>query len=163
MHRTLEFAPPSWIRIVARWVFAEQPRGCRSPPCRLLARGGALAGTAPLSFFASLFYVMFAAVQRFHLYQLGRRKGSKILQLLLQDFAERFLRSAARGPFFESRAPARLVCWPSFSLVWAPSRLPLPASSHASRRSSSSMPWAALLGRHFSWASVMSSAVRSSV
>jgi membrane protein DedA with SNARE-associated domain len=64
------------------WVFAEQI-GLPIPSIPLLLAAGALAGTGHLSFFASLFYVMFAAVAADSIwYQLGRRKGIRILQLL---------------------------------------------------------------------------------
>src|SRR5258705_1283459 len=46
-------------------------------------RAGRPAGTGHLSFFASLFYAMLAAVTADSIwYQLGRRKGIKVLQLL---------------------------------------------------------------------------------
>jgi membrane protein DedA with SNARE-associated domain len=49
----------------------------------LLLAAGALAGTGRLSFFAALFYAMFAAVAADSIwFQLGRQKGIKILQLL---------------------------------------------------------------------------------
>jgi membrane protein DedA with SNARE-associated domain len=48
-----------------------------------LLAAGALAGTGHLNFFASLFYVMLAAVTADSVwYQLGRRKGTRILHLL---------------------------------------------------------------------------------
>ncbi len=82
MHRTLEFLLHHGYVLLLGWVFAEQI-GLPIPSMPLLLAAGALAGTGHLSFFASLFYVMFAAVAADSIwYQLGRRKGIKILQLL---------------------------------------------------------------------------------
>jgi membrane protein DedA with SNARE-associated domain len=82
MHRTLEFLLHHGYTVLLAWVFAEQ-LGLPLPAMPLLLAAGALAGTGRLSFFASLFYAMFAAVAADSIwYQLGRRKGIKILQLL---------------------------------------------------------------------------------
>jgi membrane protein DedA with SNARE-associated domain len=82
MHRTLEFLLHHGYVVLLGWVFAEQV-GLPIPSMPLLLAAGALAGTGHLSFFASLFYVMFAAVAADSIwYQLGRRKGIRILQLL---------------------------------------------------------------------------------
>src|SRR5438270_8325588 len=82
MHRTLEFLLHHGYALLLGWVFAEQV-GLPVPSMPLLLAAGALAGTGRLSFFASLFYVMLAAVTAdFIWYQLGRRKGIRILQLL---------------------------------------------------------------------------------
>jgi membrane protein DedA with SNARE-associated domain len=68
--------------LVLGWVFVEQ-LGLPLPSMPLLLAAGALAGTGHLNFFASLFYAMLAAVVADAFwYQLGRRKGIKILQLL---------------------------------------------------------------------------------
>ena len=82
MHRTLEFLLHHGYILLLGWVFAEQV-GLPLPSMPLLLAAGALAGTGHLSFFASLFYAMLAAVAADAIwYQLGRRKGIKILQLL---------------------------------------------------------------------------------
>ncbi len=82
MHRTLEFLLHHGYVLLLGWVFAEQV-GLPIPSMPLLLAAGALAGTGHLSFFASLFYVIFAAVTADSIwYQLGRRKGIRILQLL---------------------------------------------------------------------------------
>ena len=82
MHRTLEFLLHHGYILLLGWVFAEQ-LGLPVPSMPLLLAAGALAGTGHLSFLASLFYVMLAAVTADSIwYQLGRRKGIKILQLL---------------------------------------------------------------------------------
>src|SRR6201993_3816832 len=82
MHRTLEFLLHHGYALLLGWVFAEQV-GLPVPSMPLLLAAGALAGTGHLSFFASLFYVILAAVAAYSIwYQLGRRKGIKILQLL---------------------------------------------------------------------------------
>src|ERR1700736_4062587 len=82
MHRTLEFLLHHGYILLLGWVFAEQ-LGMPVPSMPLLLAAGALAGTGHLSFFASLFCAMFAAVTADSIwYQLGRRKGIKVLQLL---------------------------------------------------------------------------------
>src|SRR4030081_1452038 len=82
MHRTLEFLLHHGYALLLGWVFAEQ-LGLPVPSMPLLLAAGALAGTGHLSFFASLFYVMLASVTADSIwYQLGRRKGIKVLQLL---------------------------------------------------------------------------------
>jgi membrane protein DedA with SNARE-associated domain len=68
--------------VLLGWVFVEQI-GLPLPSMPLLLAAGALAGTGHLNFFASLFYVMLAAVTADSVwYQLGRRKGIRILHLL---------------------------------------------------------------------------------
>src|SRR5437899_514523 len=82
MHRTLEFLLHHGYVLLLGWVFAEQI-GLPIPSMPLLLAAGALAGAGHLNFFASLFYVVFAAVTADSIwYQLGRRKGIRILQLL---------------------------------------------------------------------------------
>jgi membrane protein DedA with SNARE-associated domain len=82
MHSTIEFLLHHGYALLLGWVFAEQV-GLPVPSMPLLLAAGALAGTGRMSFFASLFYVVFAAVTADSIwYQLGRRKGIKILQLL---------------------------------------------------------------------------------
>ena len=82
MHRTLEFLLHHGYVLLLGWVFAEQ-MGLPIPSMPLLLAAGALAGTGHLSFFASLFYVVFAALVADSIwYELGRRKGIRILQFL---------------------------------------------------------------------------------
>src|SRR5258707_6817020 len=82
MHRTLEFLLHHGYVVLLGWVFAEQI-GRPLPSIPLLLAAGALAGPGRMSFFGSLFYVALAAVAAdFIWYQLGRRKGIRILQLL---------------------------------------------------------------------------------
>ena len=82
MHRTLEFLLHHGYMVVLGWVFIEQV-GIPLPSMPLLLAAGALAGTGHLNFFASLIYAMLAAVAADSMwYQLGRRKGIKILQFL---------------------------------------------------------------------------------
>ncbi len=82
MHRTLEFLLHHGYLVLLGWVFAEQV-GLPLPAMPLLLAAGALAGTGRLSFFASLLCVMLAALAADSIwYQLGRRKGIRILQLL---------------------------------------------------------------------------------
>jgi len=82
MHRTLEFLLHHGYVLLLGWVFAEQV-GLPVPSMPLLLAAGALAGAGRLSFFASLFYVMLAAMTADSIwYQLGRRRGIRILQFL---------------------------------------------------------------------------------
>jgi membrane protein DedA with SNARE-associated domain len=82
MHRTLEFLLHHGYVVLLGWVFAEQV-GLPLPSMPLLLAAGALAGAGRMSFFASLFYAMLAAVAADSIwYHLGRRKGIRILQLL---------------------------------------------------------------------------------
>jgi len=82
MHRTVEFLLHHGYALLLAWVFAEQI-GLPLPSMPLLLAAGALAGTGHLSLFASLVYVVFAAVAADSIwYYLGRRKGIRVLQLL---------------------------------------------------------------------------------
>ena len=82
MHRTLEFLLHHGYTVLLAWVFAEQV-GVPLPAMPLLLAAGALAGTGHLNIFTSLFYAVLGAVAADSIwYQLGRRKGIKILQLL---------------------------------------------------------------------------------
>src|SRR5260370_8919245 len=104
MHRTLEFLLHHGYVVLLGWVFVEQI-GLPLPSMPLLLAAGALAGTGRLSFFSSLFYVILAAVAAdFILYQLGRRKGIRILQLLCKISLE---------PDSSLRPTAGSFSWPS--------------------------------------------------
>ena len=82
MHRTLEFLLHHGYVVLLAWVFAEQA-GLPLPALPILLAAGALAGTGHLNFFTSLLLAVVAAISADSLwYQLGRRKGIKILQLL---------------------------------------------------------------------------------
>jgi membrane protein DedA with SNARE-associated domain len=82
MHRTLEFLLHHGYVVLLAWVFAEQG-GVPVPSLPLLLAAGALAGSHQLNIFASLFVVTFAAVSADSIwYQLGLRKGIKVLQFL---------------------------------------------------------------------------------
>src|SRR5436853_5067714 len=82
LHRAFEFLIHHGLAVLFGWVLVEQ-LGVPIPAMPLLLAAGALAGTGHLNFFASLFYVIFAAVSADSIwYQLGRRKGIRILQLL---------------------------------------------------------------------------------
>jgi membrane protein DedA with SNARE-associated domain len=82
MHRTLEFLLHHGYIVLPTWVFAEQI-GLPIPSMPLMLAAGALAGTGRMNFFAAMFYVVGAAVAAdFVWYQLGRRKGIRVLQLL---------------------------------------------------------------------------------
>jgi membrane protein DedA with SNARE-associated domain len=82
MHRTLEFLLHHGYMVVLGWVFIEQV-GIPLPSMPILLAAGALAGTGHLNFLASLLYAILAAVAADSIwYQLGRRKGIRILQLL---------------------------------------------------------------------------------
>jgi membrane protein DedA with SNARE-associated domain/rhodanese-related sulfurtransferase len=82
MHRTLEFLLHHGYVVLLAWVFAEQA-GVPVPSLPLLLAAGALAGSHQLNIFASLFIVTVAAVSADSLwYEMGRRKGIRILQVL---------------------------------------------------------------------------------
>jgi membrane protein DedA with SNARE-associated domain len=82
MHRTIEFLLHHGYVVLLAWVFAEQS-GVPVPSIPLLLAAGALAGSHQLNIFASLFVVTLAAVAADSIwYQLGRRKGIKVLQFL---------------------------------------------------------------------------------
>lgn len=82
MHRTLEFLLHHGYTVLLVWVFAEQA-GVPVPSLPLLLAAGALAGSHQLNLLASLLIVTLASVTADSLwYQLGRRKGIAILQLL---------------------------------------------------------------------------------
>lgn len=82
MHRTIEFLLHHGYIVLLAWVFAEQA-GVPVPSLPLLLAAGALAGAHQLNLFASFFIVAFAAVCADSLwYQLGRRRGIKILHFL---------------------------------------------------------------------------------
>ena len=82
MHRSLEFLLHHGYVVLLGWVFAEQI-GLPLPAMPLLLAAGALAGAGHLSFFASLLCVILAAMAADSIwFQLGRRKGIRILQLL---------------------------------------------------------------------------------
>jgi membrane protein DedA with SNARE-associated domain len=82
MHGTTQFLLHHGYVVLLAWVFLEQA-GVPVPSLPLLLAAGALAGSHQLNLFASLFLVTFAAVCADSLwYQLGRRKGIKVLQFL---------------------------------------------------------------------------------
>jgi membrane protein DedA with SNARE-associated domain len=82
MHRAFEFLIHHGYVVLLVWVFAEQV-GIPIPAMPLLLAAGALAGTGHLSFFASVFFAVLGAVTADTIwFQLGRRRGIKILQLL---------------------------------------------------------------------------------
>lgn len=82
MHSLFDFLLRHGYIVLLGWVFAEQI-GLPVPTVPLLLAAGALAGAGRLSFFASLFFCVLAAVAADTIwFQLGRLKGIKILQLL---------------------------------------------------------------------------------
>ncbi|MGB8474873.1 MAG: VTT domain-containing protein [Candidatus Acidiferrum sp.] len=82
MHRTVEFLLHHGYIVLLAWVFVEQS-GVPVPSIPLLLAAGALAGSHQLNLFGSLLVVTFAAVVADSLwYQLGRRKGIKVLHFL---------------------------------------------------------------------------------
>jgi membrane protein DedA with SNARE-associated domain len=82
MHRTIEFLFQHGYSVLLAWVFAEQ-LGLPIPSMPLLLAAGALAGSGRLSLIGSIFCVTVAAVTADSIwYQLGRRKGIKVLQVL---------------------------------------------------------------------------------
>jgi len=82
MHGLLEFLLRHGYLVLLAWVFSEQA-GLPLPSIPLLLAAGALAGVGRLNFSVCLLACMFAAmVADIIWYELGRRKGIKVLQLL---------------------------------------------------------------------------------
>jgi membrane protein DedA with SNARE-associated domain len=82
MHRTIDFLSRHGYNLLIAWVFAEQ-LGLPIPSIPVLLSAGALAGTGRLGLGASLFCVVVAAVTADLIwYQLGRRKGKRVLRFL---------------------------------------------------------------------------------
>jgi membrane protein DedA with SNARE-associated domain len=82
MHSILEFLLHHGYLVVVVWVFAEQA-GLPLPSSPLLLAAGALSGTGHLNLMACLALAVFASVTSDTLwYQLGHRKGIKVLQWL---------------------------------------------------------------------------------
>ncbi len=82
MHGLLEFLFRHGYLVLLAWVFSEQA-GLPIPSIPLLLAAGALAGAGRLNFFLCLLACVFAAMVADTIwYELGRRNGIKILQLL---------------------------------------------------------------------------------
>ena len=82
MNRAFEFLIQHGYAVLLGWVFVEQV-GIPIPAMPLLLAAGALAGTAHLNFFASLFFAGLGALAADSIwFQLGRHRGIKVLQLL---------------------------------------------------------------------------------
>jgi membrane protein DedA with SNARE-associated domain len=82
MHRTFEFLLHHGYSLLLAWVFAEQA-GVPVPSLPLLLAAGALAGSHQLNLAACLMTATLAAVAADTLwYELGKRRGIAILQLL---------------------------------------------------------------------------------
>jgi membrane protein DedA with SNARE-associated domain len=82
MHGLLEFLLRHGYLVLLAWVFSEQA-GLPLPSIPLLLAAGALAGVGRLNFAVCLLACMFAAMVADTIwYELGRRKGIKVLQLL---------------------------------------------------------------------------------
>ncbi len=82
MHGLLEFILRHGYLVLLAWVFAEQG-GLPIPSIPLLLAAGALAGTGRLNLFTALFCCLVAALAADTIwYQLGKRNGIKVLQLL---------------------------------------------------------------------------------
>jgi membrane protein DedA with SNARE-associated domain len=82
MHRTLEFLLHHGYVVLLAWVFSEQI-GLPLPSMPILLAAGALSGTGQMSFFRALFFAVLACVVADSIwYQLGLRKGIRVLQLI---------------------------------------------------------------------------------
>ncbi len=82
MTNVLDFLFRHGYVVLLGWVFLEQ-LGLPIPSIPLLLAAGALGGMARMNIFAALLVTMFAAICADWLwYQLGRKKGIKVLQLL---------------------------------------------------------------------------------
>src|SRR5712692_4100548 len=82
MRETLDFLIRHGYSVLFVWVFAEQI-GLPVPSAPLLMAAGALAGTGRLSLALVVALPVFAALASDAIwYELGRRRGVKVLQLL---------------------------------------------------------------------------------
>jgi membrane protein DedA with SNARE-associated domain len=82
MHRAFDFLVQHGYVVLLGWVFLEQG-GIPVPAMPLLLAAGALAGAGRLNLLVALFSAALGAVAADSIwFQLGRRKGIKILQLL---------------------------------------------------------------------------------
>ena len=82
MHATIDFLLKHGSLVVFAWVFAEQ-LGLPLPAIPILLAAGAFAGAGRLSLAMPLLMALLAAVAADTIwYQLGRRKGIRVLQLL---------------------------------------------------------------------------------
>jgi membrane protein DedA with SNARE-associated domain len=82
MHTIYEFLLHHGYVVLLVWVFAEQI-GLPVPTIPLLLAAGAIAGTGQMNFFTSLLFCLAATLTADSIwYQLGRRRGIRILQLL---------------------------------------------------------------------------------
>jgi membrane protein DedA with SNARE-associated domain len=128
MHRVLEFLLHHGYMVLLAWVFIEQ-LGVPLPSMPILLAAGALAGSRNLNFFTSLFIAVLAAVSADSLwYQLGRRKGIKILQFLCKVSLEpdscvrrtqgMFARQGARSLLFAKFIPGLGIVTPPLAGVF---------------------------------------------
>jgi len=82
MNELLQFVVRHGYLLVFAWVFAEQA-GLPIPSAPLLLAVGALAGTHEMNLGLALAVAVFAAIASDSMwYELGRRKGVRVLQLL---------------------------------------------------------------------------------
>jgi membrane protein DedA with SNARE-associated domain len=82
MHELLDFLLRHGYSVLALWVFAEQV-GLPIPSLPLMLAAGALSGSGRMNLFACLLSSVFGALLADNLwYQLGRRRGIKVLQWL---------------------------------------------------------------------------------
>ena len=80
MHETLEFLVRHGYAVLLAWVFLEQA-GLPLPSIPLLLAAGALGGMHRLNFALALLFCVLASVSADTIwYQLGRRKGIRIVQ-----------------------------------------------------------------------------------
>jgi len=113
MHSTLEFLVHNGYLVLLVWVFLEQA-GLPLPSVPLLLAAGALGGMHRLNFGLALLLCTLAAVSADTIwYQLGKRKGIRILHLLCRISLEPTPVCGARKVSSKNRARNH-CCWPSF-------------------------------------------------
>jgi len=82
VNELLQFVVPHGYTLVFAWVFVEQA-GLPIPSAPLLLAAGALAGTRQMNLWLAISFAMLGAVASDSMwYELGRRKGVRVLQLL---------------------------------------------------------------------------------
>lgn len=109
MHGMLEFIIRHGYLVLLAWVFAEQA-GLPIPSIPLLLAAGALAGAGKLNIGTALLTCMLAAVAADTIwYELGRRKGIKVLQLLCKISLEPDSCVRRTEGLFEKQGPRSLL------------------------------------------------------
>jgi membrane protein DedA with SNARE-associated domain len=132
MNELLQFVLRHGYLVIFAWVFSEQA-GLPIPSAPMLLAAGALAGTHGMNLWLAIgFAVMGALVSDSMWYELGRRKGVRVLQLLCRISLEpdscvrrtqvRFGKSGARFRASSAWVGADLYYSTPWALCYGPAR-----------------------------------------